>query len=177
MCKFSIIDKHHVSDKPSDLSCQIIMQDPRFTELDKVFLKSMGCAIVDDPEAFQHVNQDSFIYAIHCPFYLLWKIKETSYPALLIGNDLRNYSKALESTPSLPDRSGNETEPSEESVQGKAEQRKISPVYYERTISLVQDCEETAFPQLRYDFSDTIIYWRHVGKPGNSQDAVTMENP
>jgi hypothetical protein len=140
------------------------VQDPRFTELDKLFLKSMGCAVVDDPEAFQCINNDSLVYAIHCPFYVFWKIKEGSHPTLLIGNDVRNLFQASKLSSSVPDLSGNETEPSEESIEGKVEQGKISSVCYEQTISLIENCEETAFPQLRYDFSDTMIYWRRSEK-------------
>jgi hypothetical protein len=175
--RFSTIDKKLAADKPSDLSSPVIMQDPRFTELDKVFLKSMGCAVVDDPEAFLHVNQNSFVYAIHCPFFILWKVKETSYPALLIGNNLRNFFQAQKPSSYGPGQSGNELEPYEESRQGIGESGPIHSVHYEQTICLIQDCDETAFPQLRHDFSDTIIYWRRSGRRENAQDAVAMENP
>lgn len=137
----------------------------------------MGCVVVDDPEAFQHVHDDSFVYAIHCPIYLLWKVKERSCPALLVCNDLRNsWFKELKWPPAVPDQSGNEANPPEELLQGIAEQRKTDSKYYEETLSLIEDCEETAFPQLKYDFSDTMIYWRRSQNPKDSQDAVVMDN-
>jgi hypothetical protein len=153
------------------------MQDPRFTELDRQFLKSLDCQVVDDPEAFQHINDNSFVYAIHCPIRLLWKVKESSYPALLICNDIRNMSNAiLESVPNASDHSRKEIGLSGERVQDVPLEKKTNAEYYEETLLLTRGCNETAFPQLKYDFSETMIYWRHLQKQVNPEDAVMIEN-
>jgi hypothetical protein len=145
------------------------MQDPRFTDLDKSFFKSMGCELVDHPEAFQHINKNSLVYAIHCPFQLLWKVKERIDPALLIVNDLRNSSfKEMTYTPDVPDQTTDEKMALEESQKSEEEKGKSDMERYEETCSLIQDCEEIAFPQLRYDFSATVIYWRRLQNSTNT---------
>jgi hypothetical protein len=151
----------------------VIMQDPRSTDLDKSLLESMGCELVNHPEAFQHVNKNSLVYAIHCAFQLLWKVKERADPALLISNDLRESRfEQIRYTPEVPDPPENEWENSQ---QNEEEKEKTYLERYEKTCSLIQDCEEIAFPQLRNDFSDTVIYWRRLQRPTNSQKALAME--
>lgn len=147
------------------------MQDPRSTDLDKSFLESMGCELVDHPEAFQHVNKNSVVYAIHCTFQLLWKVKERADPALLIANHIRDSSfEQIRYKPEVPDEPENELENSQQN-----EEEKTHLERYEKTCSLIQNCEEIAFPQLRNDFSDTVIYWRRSQRPTNSQEALAME--
>lgn len=164
MCTLSVIDDHCTAHKPLDLTCKVITQDPRFTELDKLFLNSVCCEVVDDPEAFQLVHDNSCVYAIHCPPRLLWKVKQTSYPALLIANNLRDKYEVWESSLIVSDTSENETKPPKDSTQSIAQQGKTNSEYYEEAFSLIQGCDEMAFPQLRYDFSSTMIYWRRSQK-------------
>src|SRR5580698_3002014 len=96
------------------------MQDPRSTDLDKSFLESMGCELVKHPEAFQHVNQKSLVYAIHCAFQLLWKVKEKADPALLIINDIRESSfEEIRYVPEVPDHPPNELEISKQNEEEK----------------------------------------------------------
>jgi len=149
------------------------MQDPRSTYLDKSLLESMGCELVDHPEAFQHVNKTSLVYAIHCAFQLLWKVKERANPALLISNDLRNSRfEEIRYTSEVPDPPENELEISQHTEEKK---EKTYLERFEKTRSLIQDCEEMVFPQLRNDFSDTVIYWRCLQRPTDSQEALVTE--
>jgi hypothetical protein len=148
------------------------MQDPRSTDLDKSFLESMGCELVDHPEAFQHVNQKSLVYAIHCAFRLIWEVKERANPALLICNNLRNSRfEQVEYKPDIPGQPEDKLEILEQS----GEKGVTYMDRYEKTRSSTQDCEEIAFPELRNDFSDTVIYRRCSQRPTNSQEALAME--
>jgi hypothetical protein len=155
----------------------VITQDPRFTDLDKSFLGSMGCKVVDHPEAFQYLNKNSLVYAIHCYFQLLWKVKERADPALLIINDIRDSSvEQIRYAPNVPDKPANEKRPLEESQQSEEDTRKIDLERYKETCSLIEDCEEISFPQLRNDFSATVVYWRRSKTSTNSQEALAIEN-
>jgi hypothetical protein len=150
------------------------MQDPRFTDLDKSFLESMGCKVVDDPQAFEYVNKGSLVYAVHSAFQLLWKVKEKADPALLIVNDLRESRfEQINYRPDVPD------DPADELLnsQRTEEKEKIYLQRYEQTCSLKQFCEEIAFPELRSDFSDTMIYWRYGESSMKSKEPVTIDNP
>jgi hypothetical protein len=97
-------EKQDTTDEALDLTGQMIVQDPRFTDLDKSLLESMGCKVVDHPEAFRHLNKNSLVYAIHCAFQLLWKVKERVDPALLIANHIRDSSfEQIRYKPEVPD--------------------------------------------------------------------------
>jgi len=148
------------------------MQDPRSTDLDRSFLEPMGCELVDHPEAFQHVNQKSLVYAIHCAFQLIWEVKERANPALLICNNLRDSRfEQIKYKSGIP----GQPEDKLEILQQIEEKEETYMDRYEKTCSLMQDCEETAFPELRNNFSDTVIYWRRSRRPTNSQEALAME--
>jgi hypothetical protein len=150
------------------------MQEPRFTDLDKSLLESMGCEVVDHPGAFQHINQNTFVYAIHCAFHLLWNVKEKADPALLIANNLRDMR--FEEITYRPEGLDQAVDDLENSQQTEEEKEKAYLERYEKTCSLKQGCEEIAFPELRNDFSDTTIYWRRAPRYMKPQEPVAMEN-
>ncbi len=149
----------------------IVMQDPRFNDLDKVFLLAQGYNVVDNPRAWGHIKQASLIYAPHCPTRLFSSIKKRARPAVLICNNLRNSMLQVSggsqdnSVDSPQEADGNNIEKSTQDStmqpqQGGATNEKPESID-EHLLSLIEDCEETPFPQLRHDFSDTMIYWRH----------------
>lgn len=43
----------------------LFAQEPRFTELDSEFLKSLGLTVLADPEAREHVGNSCFLYVPH----------------------------------------------------------------------------------------------------------------
>ncbi len=150
------------------------MQEPRFTDLDRSLLESMGCEVVNHPQAFEHVNQNSLVYAIHCAFQLLWNIKEMADPALLIVNDLRD--SRFEEIRHRPEALSQPAAESENLQQNEEEQERAYLKRYDETCSLKQDCEEIVFPELRNDFCDTMIYWRRSQHTTNSKEALATEN-
>lgn len=72
---------------------KVVLQDPQFTELDKEFLGGMGYKVVDDPDAFRRITEDSLVYAIHCYVDVYKAISEGPKPALLIGTDIENFGR------------------------------------------------------------------------------------
>ncbi|PMD14308.1 hypothetical protein NA56DRAFT_711127 [Hyaloscypha hepaticicola] len=113
---------------------EVVLQDPQFTELDKEFLGGMGYRVVDDPDAFRSITEDSLVYAIHCYVNVYKAISEGPKPALLIGTDIENFGRFG---------SKETTEAAKKSLE-----------------EMVEGCEVLEFPQVRHDFSDTKIYWR-----------------
>lgn len=151
------------------------MQEPRFTDLDTSLLESMGCEVVDHPQAFQYINQNTLIYAIHCALQLLWNVKEKADPALLIVNNLRD--KGFEEITYRSEAPDQPIDYLENSQQTEEEKERTYLERYEGICSLKQGCEEIVFPELRsHDFSDTMIYWRCVQSSMNSREPVAMEN-
>ncbi|KAI9651268.1 hypothetical protein NHQ30_001306 [Ciborinia camelliae] len=118
---------------PDKIQC--VFQDPQYTETDKEFLKSLAGIVVDDPLAFDHIKEDSLVYAIHCYGPVYKAIGEGPLPAVIIGTDVNNFRRFNIST--------------------KAE------TLAQDLDDMVKDCEMINFPQLRHDFSDTKIYWRN----------------
>lgn len=163
----------NVTNERRDLKCQVIMQEPRFTDLDKSLLESRGCKVADHPQAFEYVNKGSLVYAIHCAFQLLWKVKERADPALLIVNDLRD--SRFEQITYRSEVPGEPADELENSQRTEEEKEKTCLERYEQTCSLKRDCQEITFPQVRNDFSDIMIYWRREQTSMNSQEPAAME--
>jgi len=72
---------------------KVVAQDPQFTDLDKEFLTSLGCAVVEDPEAFKEIKEGTLVYAIHCYAKVYKAVSEAPQPALLIGTDVGNFGR------------------------------------------------------------------------------------
>ncbi|APA07912.1 hypothetical protein sscle_03g026820 [Sclerotinia sclerotiorum 1980 UF-70] len=117
---------------------QCVFQDPQYTETDKEFLISLAGIVVDDPLAFDHIKEDTLVYAIHCYGPVYKTISSGPQPAVLIGTDMDNFSRLYLST--------------------------STETLGQHLDDMVKDCEVINFPQLRHDFSDTKIYWRNKPK-------------
>lgn len=136
------------------------MQDPHFSDLDQLFLQSLGYAVVRDPEAFSHIDSRSLVYAIHCERPIYVKVWEGAWPALLIGNSLQHklaLNNDISSTP-LDDILT-------ESLPGGSTQK------HQDLLSMVENSDEVHFPHLENYFSDTRIYWRHMQASKNGQES------
>ncbi|KAG9231990.1 hypothetical protein BJ875DRAFT_467987 [Amylocarpus encephaloides] len=112
---------------------EIIFQDPAFTALDKQFLTSLSesYSVLETPEAFAKVTVDTMVYAIHCYADIYSQISTQEPPAVLIGTNMDKFEMSSE----VDESTG-------------------------RTLkAMVEGYEKSPFPQIRSDFSDTIIYW------------------
>lgn len=67
----------------------VAQQDPAFTSLDREFLSSFNHTVVDDPEGYKKVTENSLVYAIHCYPDVYDGVRKAATPAVLIGNDLK----------------------------------------------------------------------------------------
>ncbi|RKF71635.1 hypothetical protein GcM1_250067 [Golovinomyces cichoracearum] len=114
----------------------VVVQDPQYLELDEEFISSLGWTTVRDPKAFGLIGESSLVFAIHCYWEIYHAIIKASKPLVLIGTKMDNFEN-FDTT-------------SSEELSNKMEIIK----------RMVEDYQEIDFPQLRYDFSDTVIYWR-----------------
>jgi len=99
---------------------------------------SLGYTVVDDPIAFSHIDEHTLIYAIHCYANVYAAVSRGPRPAILVGTDVGNFGRF------------DMSQETAEIVKGLED--------------MVKGCEESSFPQLRHDFSDTKIYWRLKGE-------------
>ncbi|KAL6718874.1 hypothetical protein ACLMJK_003108 [Lecanora helva] len=70
---------------------QVIFQDPAFSDLDKSFLRSLGYVVVEDPQAFSTIDENTFVFAPHLEVAQTAISLENRKPTLFVGNDLSNY--------------------------------------------------------------------------------------
>ncbi|RDW62275.1 hypothetical protein BP6252_11708 [Coleophoma cylindrospora] len=111
-------------------SIEYYLQDPHFSALDKEYFNSLGYKVLEDPAAFSHITSSTLVYAIHCYAKVYAEINKGPKPAILVATDTKNFGIH-------------------------------TPADVVKEIEdLVEECEQTEFPQLRHDFSDTLIYWR-----------------
>jgi hypothetical protein len=132
------------------------MQDPHFTDLDKSFLETTGYEVVEDPKAFELISDGTLCYAMHCYRKVLWKVTDTASPTVLICTNLREFLLDTVNAPS-------NTTPTAQSPQEVGDQHEYIVENPAKIRSMLQGYDEIPFPQLKNDFSDTIIYWRRSG--------------
>jgi hypothetical protein len=70
---------------------EIIFQDPNFNAQDKAFLVSRGYTILEDPEAFSKIDDNTFLFAPHLDFSVLATALEKCTPAICVSNDMSQY--------------------------------------------------------------------------------------
>ncbi|KAI1007199.1 hypothetical protein K3495_g1024 [Podosphaera aphanis] len=112
----------------------IFVQDPQYIEIDNQFLTSLGWTVLEDPTAFEMIDDGSLIFAVHCYRGLYDAIANRGKkPSVLIGTNADIFWKY-------------------ESFDEPDKPTKLD--------KMIMGCDEIKFPQLRHDFSDTKIYWR-----------------
>ncbi|RDL41675.1 uncharacterized protein BP5553_01654 [Venustampulla echinocandica] len=118
----------------------MIFQDPVFTDLDKEFLVTLGHQVVEDPAAFDQIDENTLVYAIHCYSDVYQKVSQAPKPAVLVSTDVELFDRT--------------------SLDGeKGDVKSLG--------AMVESYEAIPFPQIRHDFSDTKIYWPKNVESGN----------
>jgi hypothetical protein len=72
---------------------KVILQDPQYTALDKEFLISLGYVVLEDPDAFKEIGEESLVYAIHCYAKVYKEVSNGRRPKVLIGTDVGNFGR------------------------------------------------------------------------------------
>ncbi|POS86529.1 hypothetical protein EPUL_001608 [Erysiphe pulchra] len=118
-----------------DETVPVIVQDPQYVKMDQEFLSHLGWTVVENPKAFEMISINSLVFAVHCYRSLYCTIANGCRPAILIGTKLENFEKL------------------EFSQKPSAELNVLK--------SMIEGFfDETDFPQMRNDFSDTKIFCR-----------------
>jgi SRR1. len=96
--KLSRNTNNSISQKKSDTdsrTVKVFAQDPVFNDFDKELLQSLGITMVEDPKAFELVNEHTFLYCPGAERAHLDRIL-ASNPAILFGGPLDNISPEQE---------------------------------------------------------------------------------
>lgn len=72
-------------EKPDLPKIHCIFQEPCFTDADKEFLTSLDYDIVDSPQGFDKVTEDSIVFGIHLYRDIYSSAVKKSLPAMFIG--------------------------------------------------------------------------------------------
>lgn len=66
----------------------MVAQDPVFGACDKAFLEFLGFRVVESPGAFEAIDGESLVYAVHCHEEIYEEIAKVERPAVMVGNDI-----------------------------------------------------------------------------------------
>ena len=69
-------------------SKKIIAQDPEFNDLDEEFLNTFGIEVVDDPKAFTHIYETTFLYSFVEIQHVVTEITKRPTPAAMVMADV-----------------------------------------------------------------------------------------
>lgn len=64
----------------------VVFQDPAFTEIDRIFIGSLGYDVVSTPAAFDSIWETTFLFAPHLENTVFATALKNAHPALCIGN-------------------------------------------------------------------------------------------
>lgn len=67
---------------------EVFFQDPLFTQVDSLFLESLGFTVLQSPEALRELDATTFVFAPYPPNVVVADVFKTCSPALYIGADL-----------------------------------------------------------------------------------------
>lgn len=68
---------------------EVYFQDPLFTQVDSLFLESLGFTVLQSPGALQRLDATTLVFAPYPPNVVVADIFRTCNPALYIGADLK----------------------------------------------------------------------------------------
>ncbi|KAG9235608.1 hypothetical protein BJ875DRAFT_421741 [Amylocarpus encephaloides] len=69
-----------------------VIQEPAYSSVEKVWLKSLGFEVVDDPDTFARVNLESLVFAVNTIMEIGWWLSRGTAPAAIISLDWCNRS-------------------------------------------------------------------------------------
>ena len=111
-----------------------VIQEPMFTQIDKDFCVELGFEVVDTPDAFPMVDEQTLVYGIHMELRTYYLALAT-LPTAFIGGGLDEWDRVIDFDPSLKEFVGPIS--------------KMDATY-----------TKYPFPDMNYIFSSTTMYWR-----------------
>jgi len=132
---------HPCKESQSGHKIKCIVQEPSFTNVDKLFCNDLGMEVVESPAAFSMVDADTLVYGIHMELQTYAQAL-TTLPAIFIGASLSEWEALMDVDPS-----------------GLEFMRKMDTTY-----------KNYRFPDLNYMFHGTTMYWREGVPPSNNKE-------
>lgn len=111
-----------------------VVQEPMFTQLDKDICVELGFEVVDTPDAFPMVDEQTLVYGIHMELHTYYLALAT-FPSVFIGGGLDEWERVVDFEPSL--------------------KKFIGPI-----AEMDATYTKYPFPDMNYIFSSTTMYWR-----------------
>ncbi|KAK4247716.1 hypothetical protein C7999DRAFT_14306 [Corynascus novoguineensis] len=115
-----------------DIKC--VVQEPRFTSIDKEFCARLGLEVAESPDGFSLVDENTLLFGIHMELDIYNQALAT-LPAIYVGASLEEWERVVDH--------GSSTE---------------SPLA--AYVKMDQNFDKYPFPDIDYMFSSTVIYWK-----------------
>ncbi|SPQ19190.1 4b58bd9d-08b4-4186-b050-c129f4a80113 [Thermothielavioides terrestris] len=112
-----------------------VVQEPRFTQTDKEFCARLGLQVVENPDAFALVDENTLLFGIHMELDI-YNQALASLPGIYVGAGLEEWEKVVDHD------DGDSKSP-------LAAFSRMKAAY-----------DQYPFPDLDYMFSSTVMYWR-----------------
>ncbi|TLD18373.1 hypothetical protein PspLS_10241 [Pyricularia sp. CBS 133598] len=136
-----------------------LFQEPLYTAADRAYLTTtLGCEVVDDPEALEHVTEESLVWGVHMYHSVYGDIlRRVAEPAMLVGTPW----DVWDALP--PDEDGRVAD----SLKGLAK------------IHASAEYDLFPFPQDEghFTFCDTVMYWRKDRTVAAQEKPLIAESP
>jgi hypothetical protein len=88
-----IADNHAESRSGQDIKC--VVQEPRFTQIDKEFCATLGLEAVESPGAFAFVDETTLLFGIHMELDI-YNQAMTNLPGIYVGASLKEWEKVVD---------------------------------------------------------------------------------
>lgn len=111
-----------------------VIQEPMFTQIDRDFCVELGFEVVDTPDAFPMVDEQTLVYGIHMELRT-YHLALATLPTAFIGGGLDEWERVIDFDPSLKEFVGPIS--------------KMDATY-----------TKYPFPDMNYIFSSTTMYWQ-----------------
>lgn len=117
-----------------------MVQEPRFTSTDKEFCKRLGLDAVDSPAAFELVDENTLLFAIHMELDVYIQAL-SRLPGIYVGVGLEKLEKVATDGPDA----------------GPDKLLKLEGVR-----KMEREYAKYTFPELDYMFFNTVMYWKRL---------------
>lgn len=120
---------------------QCYIQEPRFTKIDKEFCHDLDMDVVDSPDGFSIVDEQTILFGIHMELDIYNQALASQLPAVYIGSSLQEWENILG-----------------QYYDGKRQIKNRLTAFRE----MDKTYHKFEFPDFENMFSSTVMYWKKV---------------
>ncbi|KAK3311047.1 uncharacterized protein B0T15DRAFT_571490 [Chaetomium strumarium] len=133
----AIIDYLRSRSGHQDIRC--VVQEPRFTEVDKAFCARLGLEVLESPDAFALVDEKTLLFGIHLELEIYNRALAATLPGIYVGVPLEQWEMV---------------------VKHDAGSEGTGCTTLAAFAKMEAGYAKYAFPDVDYMFSSTVMYWR-----------------